>query len=352
MNNEKEPIKLTNLSFCAGCAAKLRAEMLVDVINPFGSMFNQKNFPNLLIGLEEADDAAVYKLSDELALVFTTDFFPPIFDDPYTYGAIAAANSISDIYAMGGKPLIALNIADMPTDLPPEVISEIFRGGAEKAAEAGIPIAGGHTVRDKEPKYGLAVVGTINPNHIIRKSALKPGDIMVYTKPVGFGLIATSAKAGLVEEKDLSVVIKWMETLNQKASELALDFDVISGTDVTGFSLLGHSCEMIQYGKSGIGITYHYDKIPFVPNYEKFMEMELFPAGAVENQKFYQKYTHFSEKISEDQQMMLFDPQTSGGLLLGVNPQKIDTFMEKAAQIDQPAWIIGEASEGNHIEIL
>lgn len=346
---EKKTVKLTELAFCAGCAAKLRAEVLMDVINPFGSLFNQSEYPDLLIGLESADDAAVMKLNDEQALVFTTDFFPPLVDDPYDYGAIAAANSISDIFAMGGRPLMALNITAMPTDLPAEVIAEIFRGGAEKAKEAGCPIVGGHTIRDNEPKYGLAVVGMVHPDKILYKGRLSVGDQIVLTKPLGFGLISTAAKGGAADAQDLAEVVKWMKTLNQGASELAVSFGSHSGTDVTGFSLIGHSTEMIRDGK--VGLRYRYVDIPFVSHYEKYMEMGLFPDGATENYNFYHEKVRFAEDIDENHQMMLFDPQTSGGLLIGISPEKIEAFMARARETGQAAWVIGEAVEEKGIQV-
>ena len=350
MEAKKKPIKLTELAFCAGCAAKLRAEVLMDVINPFGDLFNQSAFPQLLIGLESADDAAVYQLNDEQALVFTTDFFPPIVDDAYDYGAIAAANSISDVYAMGGKPIMALNITAMPTDLPPEIIADIFRGGAEKAKEAGCPIVGGHTVRDQEPKYGLAVVGMVHPQKILYKGKLEIGDKMVLTKPLGFGLISTANKSGQADEADFAEVVRWMKVLNKTASELAVDAGSHSGTDVTGFSLLGHSSEMIRSGN--VGLRYEWEKIPKVPHYEKYMNMGLFPGGAVENLKFYGNNVTFTAPVSELEQMMLFDPQTSGGLLLGLKPDKLDEFLKKAEAAGQPAWVIGEVVARNGIEIV
>lgn len=350
MSEEKKAIKLTELAFCAGCAAKLRAEVLMDVINPFGGLFNQNEFPQLLIGLEEADDAAVYKLNDEQALVFTTDFFPPIVDNPYDYGAIAAANSISDIYAMGGKPLMALNITDMPTNLPVEVIADIFRGGAEKAKEAGCPIVGGHTVRDQEPKYGLAVVGTVHPDRILYKGKLKVGDKMVLTKPIGFGLMTTANKNGSADSEDFQKTVDWMKKLNKTASELAVSIGCHSGTDVTGFSLMGHSWEMIRSSK--IGLRYDWDAIPKIDHYEKYMNMWLFPGGATDNRNYYGDKVTFTIALSEQQQMMLFDPQTSGGLLLGISADRLDEFLEKAKKSGQSAWVIGEAVEKPGIEII
>ena len=344
-------VRLTELAFCAGCAAKLRAEVLMDVINPFGNVFKQADYPDLLIGLEKADDAAVLKLNDKQALVFTTDFFPPPVDDPYDYGAVAAANSISDIFAMGGKPLMALNVTALPADLPKDIISEIFRGGAEKAQEAGCPIVGGHTIRDNEPKYGLAVVGMAHPDKILYKGKLSIGDKIVLTKPIGFGVTVTASKVGLADPDDLRTVIDWMKTLNKTASELAVEMGCQTGTDVTGFSLLGHSWEIIRNSDPGIGLRYDFDAIPFTPNYETYIEMGMFSAGANENYNFYLDKVKFSDRIDENHQMILFDPQTSGGLLLGVKPDRIDEFMKKANDLGQFARVIGEAVEGNGIEV-
>lgn len=350
MSDKNKKIKLTELAFCAGCAAKLRAEVLTDVINPFGNLFNQAAYPELLIGLEEADDAAVYQLNDEQALVFTTDFFPPIVDDAYDYGAIAAANSLSDVFAMGGKPIMALNITAMPTDLPPEIIANIFRGGAEKAKEAGCPIVGGHTVRDQEPKYGLAVVGMVHPDHILYKSRLEEGDTLVLTKPLGFGLISTANKAGIADEADFKELTRWMKTLNKTASELAVAAGGNCGTDITGFSLLGHSSEMSRDKR--VGIRYHWDAIPFLPNYRKYMEQGVFPGGAVENLKYYGQNVRFSAAVSELEQMMLFDPQTSGGLLLALSKTELESFLKGAEASGQAAWVIGEAIPQPGIEVV
>lgn len=344
-----QTVKLTELAFCAGCAAKLRAEVLTDVINPFGNLFSADRFPELMVGLEKADDAAVYRLSDELALVFTTDFFPPIVDDGYDYGAIAATNSLSDVYAMGGTPLMALNITAMPTDLPPEVIAEIFRGGAEKALEAGCPIVGGHTVRDREPKYGLAVVGTVHPDKILYKGKLKVGDCMVLTKPLGFGLMSTANKAGKADPADFARVTAWMKTLNRDASRLAVAHGGVSGTDVTGFSLLGHSWEMVRDGL--VAIEYDWEAIPFVENYRIYMEQELFPGGAYENRTYYEKNVTFERDLSELEKMMLFDPQTSGGLLLGIAGDRLDGFLTEAEKTGQFARVIGKVVEGQGVQV-
>jgi len=216
------------------------------VLRPLQGIFNPSDYPNLLVGLGEPDDAAVWKLDDDHALVVTTDFFTPVVDDAYDFGAIAAANALSDVYAMGGKPFLALNIAALPPDLPTEVTSNILRGGADIAREAQVVIAGGHTVQDQEPKYGLVVVGFVNPQHMLTKKGLKVGDILVLTKPLGFGTTTTALKREQANPSDVAEAVKWMKKLNKVAAELAQEFDLRGGTDVTGFSLLGHACEMAE----------------------------------------------------------------------------------------------------------
>jgi selenide,water dikinase len=209
-------------------------------------MFKPADYPDLLVGLDGPDDAAVWRLEDTRALVVTTDFFTPVVDEAYDYGAIAAANSLSDVYAMGGKPFLALNVAAMPDDLPAEITSEILRGGAEKACEAGVVIAGGHTVKDKEPKYGLVVIGFVDPHRMLTKGGLRAGDALVLTKPLGFGVTTTALKREQAEGPDVREVVGWMSRLNKSASELAVEFELRGGTDITGYSLLGHGMEMAK----------------------------------------------------------------------------------------------------------
>ena len=228
------------------------------MLRPLQGIFNPSDFPNLLVGLGEPDDAAVWRLDDERALVVTTDFFTPVVDDPYDYGAIAAANALSDVYAMGGQPFLALNIAALPPDLPIEVISNILLGGAEIARQAGVVIAGGHTVQDNEPKYGLVVIGMVKPDHMLSKQALHPGDVLVLTKPLGFGTTTTALKREQAKPEDVAQVVKWMKRLNQAASELASEFNLQAGTDVTGFSLLGHAYEMANASRPSKGTKGHH----------------------------------------------------------------------------------------------
>jgi len=283
-------------------------------------------------------------------MVITTDFFTPVVDDAYDYGAISAANSISDIYAMGGQPFLALNVAALPPDLPLEISADIIRGAAEKAHEAGVVIAGGHTIQDKEPKFGLVVVGFVNPNTMISKKGALPGDRLVLTKPLGFGVTTTALKQQLATAKDIREVVKWMTRLNREASQLAVAAGVKSGTDVTGYSLLGHALEMAS--ASGVAFRLHYPSIPFVSRARNYAEKWTFPGGAADNKMYFEKQVRFDAGIDESARMLLFDPQTSGGLLLAVPPQKLDEFLARAKEMEQPAWVIGEVIPGSGIEVL
>ncbi len=303
----------------------------------------------MLVGLEGADDAAVWQLDEKRALVVTTDFFTPVVDDAYDYGAIAAANSLSDIYAMGGTPFLALNIAGLPPDLPAEISSEILRGGAEKTREAGVVIAGGHTVQDKEPKYGLVALGFIEKDKMLTKSGLRPGDALVLTKPLGFGCTTTALKQGKANAEDVREVVDWMTRLNRTAGLLAVESGLTAGTDVTGFSLLGHGLEMAR--ASGVALHFDYAQIPFVSGAQKYAEMWAFPGGASDNRLYFGPFVTFHSSIDDARQMLLFDPQTSGGLLLGVPQGKLAAFQARARELDQPAWVIGEARPGSDIEV-
>jgi selenide,water dikinase len=281
--------------------------------------------------------------------VVTTDFFTPVVDDPYDFGSIAAANSISDIYAMGGQPFLALNVAALMPDLPLEVNGEILRGGAEKAREAGVVIAGGHTVQDKEPKYGLVVLGFVDPKKMLTKGGAHPGDALILTKPLGFGVTTTALKLQKTSPEDVAEVVDWMKRLNKDAAALAVEFDLRGGTDVTGFSLLGHGSEMAA--ASGVGLRFFLGKLPFVSCARKYAEMCTFPGGASDNCLHYGPRVRFAPDISEETRMLLFDPQTSGGLLLAVPQKKLAAFLKRANEIAQPVWVVGEAIAGEGIEI-
>ena len=299
--------------------------------------------------MREPDDAAVWRLDEERAIVVTTDFFTPVVDDAYDYGAIAAANSLSDVYAMGGKPFLALNIAALPDNLPDDISREIIRGGAEKAREAGVVIAGGHTVKDKEPKYGLVVIGFVDPREMLSKGGLKAGDVLVLTKPLGFGVTTTALKQQKADEQDVLEAVGWMKQLNQMASQLATECGVRGGTDITGYSLLGHGMEMAT--ASGVALKIHFVDIPFISGARKYAEQGIFPGGAFDNKRHFESGVLFSASLDEPDQMLLFDPQTSGGLLLGVPPGSLDSFLARMREIDQDSWVIGTAEKGTGIEI-
>ncbi|MBP8858131.1 MAG: selenide, water dikinase SelD [Anaerolineaceae bacterium] len=328
----------------------MRAETLAQVLRPIKDTFSNASFPDLLVGLDSPDDAAVWRLEPDRAMVITTDFFTPVVDDAYDYGAISAANSISDIYAMGGQPFLALNVAALPPDLPLEISADIIRGAAEKAHEAGVVIAGGHTIQDKEPKFGLVVVGFVNPNIMISKKGALPGDRLVLTKPLGFGVTTTALKQQLAAANDVREVVKWMACLNREASQLAVAAGVKSGTDVTGYSLLGHALEMAS--ASGVAFRLHYPSIPFVSGARHYAEQWTFPGGAADNKMYFEAFVRFDTGVDDASRMLLFDPQTSGGLLLAVPPQKLDEFLARAKDMKQSAWVIGEVVDGSGIEVL
>lgn len=297
--------------------------------------------------MEGPDDAAVWKLDDQRALVITTDFFTPVVDDAYDYGSIAAANSLSDVFAMGGRPFLALNVAALPPNQPIELLAEILRGGAEKARQAGVVIAGGHTVQDKEPKYGLVVLGVVELNHLISKNGARPGDLLLLSKPLGFGVITTALKQELAAPEDIAEVVTWMKQLNKNASELAVAAGVRGGTDITGYSLLGHAWEMAS--NSHVGMRFEFEKIPFVQNVFRYAKEWIFPGGAFDNKQYFSSHVQFDPKIDDIAQTILFDPETSGGLLLSAPPEKAKEILKNAKEIDQPMWEVGEVISGNHI---
>ncbi len=302
-----------------------------------------------MVGLTSPDDAAVWKLDDTRALVVTADFFTPVVDNAYDYGAIAAANSLSDVYAMGGQPFLALNIAALPQDLPAEISAEILRGGAEKAREAGVVVAGGHTVKDQEPKYGLVAIGFVDPRKMLTKSGLQIGDVLVLTKPLGFGVTTTALKDQKAAAEDVKEAVAWMTRLNREAASLAQEFDLRCATDVTGYGLLGHSLELAQ--ASGVAISFEFSKIPFIKNAHLYAEKGFFPGGGFDNKAYYESQVRFNDSLDEIGEMLLFDPQTSGGLLLGVPHEKLNSFEARARELDQPLWVIGRVEPGNGIEV-
>jgi selenide, water dikinase len=302
-----------------------------------------------MAGLAEPDDAAVWQIDEDRALVVTNDFFTPVVDDPYLYGAIAAVNSLSDIYAMGGQPFMALNIAALPPNLPPEVNGEILRGGAEVAKQAGVVIAGGHTVQDKEPKYGLVAIGFCDPRHMLTKSGARPGDVLMYSKALGFGTLTTAIKAEKATKEEIKEVVDWMMRLNKTAGELAVKHGVRAATDITGFSFLGHAWEIAE--ASQVKLRFHLSQIHFTSGAARLAAEWVFPGGAFDNEQFYGEHVQFDEHIAQESQMLLFDPQTSGGLLMAVPPENVEAMQQEAKALDQPLWIVGKVLEGQGIEV-
>ncbi len=302
------------------------------------------------MGLSTPDDAAVWRLDESRVLVVTTDFFTPVIDEPYHFGAIAAANSLSDIYAMGAKPFMALNIAAMPVDLDPDIISEIFRGGAEKVKEAGAVIAGGHSVQDKEPKYGLVALGMADEKDLLTKDRARPGDILVLTKPLGTGVTTTALIRDKGTPEHEEEAVKWMTLLNSAASELASRVGVRAATDITGFGLIGHGIEMSE--ASSVRLEIDFERVPLFSGALEYAIMGTFPAGTLDNRKFFRDRVEFTAKITEAQQLLLFDAQTSGGLLMAVPGERIDEMADRARGDEIPFWQIGKVREGSGIEIV
>jgi len=293
--------------------------------------------------MESLDDAGVYKLTEDLAIIQTIDFFTPIVDDPYMFGQIAAANALSDVYAMGGKPLTAMNIVCFPIEsLDISVLKDILRGGIDKIAEAKVTLVGGHSIDDTELKYGLSVTGTVHPKRLVTNSGVKAGDKLILTKLLGTGIISTAVKAGVVDEKTVAKVTKCMATLNDKASELMQEVGVHACTDITGFGFLGHAVQLAQ--NSQVGININITALPFFPEAGEFAKQGLCPGGLHRNQEFYSPCVRITSEISTHMQDILFDPQTSGGLLICLAPRKAELLLNKLRQAGiEDAVIIGEA---------
>jgi len=298
--------------------------------------------PNLLVGLERGDDAGVYKLNDDLAIIQTIDFITPIVDDPYTFGQIAAANALSDVYAMGGKPLTAMNVVCFPIQNQDiSVLGEILRGGWEKLREAGVALVGGHSIEDPELKYGLSVTGVVHPAKIVTKEGAKTGDKLILTKPLGTGIVSTAIKGGVAGEEAVDHIASSMITLNRRASELMQDAGVHACTDITGFGLLGHACGMIE--DSPVGMEIHVAAIPFFPEAKGFARMGLVPGGTQRNREFRLNMIEQAYEIGDDMWNILFDPQTSGGLLISVPPREAEALLQNLHRNGiKDAAIIGE----------
>ena len=327
-----EKIRLTRYTHGMGCACKLRPQALEAVL----SRLPIPSDPDILVDITTCDDAAVYRLRDDLAVVATVDFFTPIADDPFTFGSISAANSLSDIYAMGAQPLFALNIVGFPTNrLPIEVLEAILAGAAEKAAEAGVSILGGHTVDDTEPKYGMAVVGIVHPDRVLRNSTAKAGDQLFLTKPIGTGILSTAIKQDMADEEITVNALHTMAQLNRRAAETMQAFPVSACTDVTGFGLLGHLREMTK--GSGMDALIHFDAVPLLRGTENMAAAGMVPGGTRDNLDYVRPFIDWGSGLSEIQRLILADAQTSGGLLIAVPAEATQTFLERLHANGTPA---------------
>ena len=297
---------------------------------------------NVIIGLERADDAGVYRIADDLALIQTVDFFTPIVDDPYWFGQIAAANALSDVYAMGGEPRTAMNLVAFPIDeMDLSVLRDIIQGGIDKLEEAGVALVGGHSIQDKEIKYGLSVTGVVHPDHVLAKKTVRPGDRLILTKPLGTGIVNTAIKAAMVSDKLIDRVTRLMAALNRDAAGIMSRFDVSACTDVTGFGLLGHLAEMIE--GSGVGARIDAHRVPVIAESLAFASMGLIPAGAHNNRSFRESMIEVASAVPRDLMDVFFDPQTSGGLLIGVNQEAADPFVKALREGGvEDACLIGE----------
>lgn len=334
-------VKLTSLSSKGGCGCKIGPADLSEVLR---NLPQAKPNPDLLVGLDTSDDAGVYRLSDELALVQTLDFFTPIVDDPYSFGQVAAANAISDIYAMGGKPLTVLNIVAFPiSTLDKSILTEILRGAADKVSEAGATLVGGHSIDDKEPKFGLAVTGIVHPDKVRTNAGAKPGDKLILTKPIGVGIMTTSIKKDQLSQEEIERVTRVMATLNKTAAEVMESYQVHACTDVTGFGLLGHALEMAK--GSGTGITIYNRKVPVLPRVRELAESGYVPGGTKNNFKHVEASITFPEEMEQVDRYILCDAVTSGGLLISVDPSQADELLQALLQAGVEAGMMGEVTD-------
>ncbi len=304
-------------------------------------MFNPQDYPDLLIGLNEPDDSAVYRVSADMAIITTTDFFPPVVDDPYDFGAIAAANAMSDVYAMGGEPLMAINLVAYPDGYGYDILTEILRGGGEKVREAGAVVAGGHTVTDKEPKFGLSVTGRVHPDKIITKGGARVGDKLILTKPLGSGLITTAHKNDKVAAEHLAAAVAVMKHLNRHAAQAAQRIGVHAMTDITGYGLIGHSHEMAHL--SGVELVFALDALPVLTGARGYAEQQIAPGGTYRNIGYYSQWVTTDAPLSDVDELLLYDPQTSGGLLIAVAPEKAADLLAMLIDGGDDAHLIGEA---------
>jgi len=304
-----------------------------------------------LVGFNKADDAGVFRISEHQALVQTLDFFPPIVDDAYDFGRIAAANALSDVYAMGGRPLTALNIVAFPAgDMPPEILTDILRGGIEKIEEAGAVVVGGHSIKDKELKYGLSITGIVDPYRVITNSEARPGDKLFLTKPLGTGLITTGIKNRAVDPELEKIVTAQMAQLNNKAADIMIEYGVKAATDITGFGLLGHVFEMAS--ASNVTIRIISDNLPLMPYALELAEAGMIPGGAKENRLFLEDRVSFAASVTENLRLVMFDPQTSGGLLIAVPAGKSEQFADDLLNRKVFGQLVGEVEQAGRTPII
>ncbi len=333
--------RLTEMAKASGWAAKISPEILSQVLRNI----NKSSDENLLVGLEHSDDAAVYQLNEQTAIIQTLDFFTPIVDDPYDFGQIAAANALSDIYAMGGEPILALNIVCFPDSLEPSVLSKILKGGQDKVEEAGAILAGGHSVVDAEPKYGLSVTGLIDPNKIMANNTSKVGDVLILTKPLGVGIINTAIKQKKASQEATDIAIKSMKTLNKYAKDACQNVTVHSITDITGFGLGGHAIEMAE--ASNVSFVIDSKKIIYIDEARDFAKQGVVPGGAAKNKKFFIDRCDIKDTVEDFMHSIIFDPQTSGGLLISVDKQDAETILDRLKDSEIASAIIGEVVDFN-----
>lgn len=338
----KNELRLTSYSKASGWASKLGPDDLAEVLKDIDFSSNDEN---LIVGLENGDDAIIYKLDDNRVMIQSIDFFTPVVDDPYLFGQIAAANSLSDIYAMGGRPVLAMNVVGFPDCLEGKILNQILKGGNDKVKEAGAFIGGGHTVEDDEPKYGLAVTGIAHPDKIRANSTARIGDKLILTKPLGAGIISTAIKAEMIDDQMNHPAVKSMAKLNATAAEVMDIYDVSSCTDITGFGLVGHLNEMLKGSK--VGAKIFADKFRFFPDTMEMMDTGMVPAGLHKNRKAFSKIVSYENDINQNISDLLYDPQTSGGLLIAVHPDESREFLNKLIERGEDAEIIGEIVKGS-----
>ena len=340
------PFRLTDLTECGGCAAKLGADILADVLAGIGATPSP---PELLAGLAPPDDGAVYRISDDIAIIGTVDFFPPLVDDPATFGAIAAANACSDVFAMGGRVLFALSVAAFPEELPTDVMAAIVGGAAEVVREAGGTLAGGHTIRDREPKFGLAVVGIAHPDRLLRKGGALPGDILLLTKPLGTGLLVSGARQGRTAPADLDAAIASMRRLNRAAADVLVAAGVRGATDVTGFGLLGHAAEMAR--ASGTRFVIDASSLPALPGAFAVARAGIETGGAGHNRRVVAPLLELGPDLDPSLVALAFDPQTSGGLLAAVDPDRVAAVEAALAAAGVESWRVGRVEPGEGVAL-